>query len=75
MEKNGETAGRSLDILLKGYVGILGRGSDPLTDNAEYMQLIELHFLVKKYDYYSCLVFLMYALIHPLPIFCIVFES
>lgn len=64
MEKNGEIAGRSLDILLKGYAGILGRGSDPLTENAEYMQLVELHFLVKKYDCSHILWILMHYLIH-----------
>lgn len=75
MERNGEVAGRSLDILLKGYAGILGRGSDPLTENAEYMQLIELHFLVKKYGCSHVLCILMHYVIHQHLFFYIVFES
>lgn len=38
----------SLDLILKDYRRALDRDSEALSDNAEFMQLKELHFLVKK---------------------------
>jgi hypothetical protein len=38
----------ALDHLLKNFTALLSRSSEPLSDNAEHMHLVELHFLVKK---------------------------
>lgn len=38
----------SLDLILKDYRQVLDRESSALCDNAEFMQLKELHFLIKK---------------------------
>jgi hypothetical protein len=38
----------ALDHLLKNFTALLSKSSEPLSDNAEHMHLVELHFLVKK---------------------------
>jgi len=38
----------SLDHLLSNYNGALTKENEPLSDSGEYMQLVELHFLVKN---------------------------
>ncbi len=48
MLKNGRSVDCSLDILIDGYRDILGKEEKSLTDNAEFMHLTELHFLLKK---------------------------
>ena len=49
MQTKGNDVGvSSLDLILKGFRHILGKNAETLTDNAEFMGLIELHFLVKK---------------------------
>ena len=37
-----------LELFLKDYKEVLSRKDEPLNDNAEYMHLLELHFLIKK---------------------------
>ena len=37
-----------LDHILKDYADALTKPDEPLSDNAEHMRLVELHFLIKK---------------------------
>ena len=48
-QNNGIIGHESLNYLLSSFNEALSKEDQPLCDNAEYMQLVELHFLIKKY--------------------------
>lgn len=49
MQTKGNDVGvSSLNLIIKGFRHFLGKNAETLTDNAEFMGLVELHFLIKK---------------------------